>query len=261
VALQHDFLRMILRNHALVVGKLAVDQLGNQLDRTEAQSRLVAAEFDVDRVFGIGQLARQFEHGLARQDHVELVGHAGQRFGHVGQAVAVGGDQPQLFAAHGQQQAVEVVADVLLGHRVLHQRQQTLELALRQADLDRFALGDLHAGVVLRRQGLQREAALAGAHRELAVIGVEADFLAFRQGTEDVLQLACRHGQCSRLGGADVAGGAGTDLDLDVGGEQGQRIALGFDQDVGQDGQGVTLLDDAADRLQRTQQLFAFYLH
>jgi hypothetical protein len=48
------------------------------------------------------------------------------------------------------------------------------------------------------------------------------------------------------------------DLDLDIGSQQGQPIAAFLDQDVGQDGQGVTLLDDAANRLKRCQDVVTF---
>jgi hypothetical protein len=73
----------------------------------------------------------EFEHGLARQDGFgalrSCLGRASEVGRGVGEAVAVGGDHAQLAAVGDQQQAVEVVADVLLRHGVLHQGELALE--------------------------------------------------------------------------------------------------------------------------------------
>ena len=73
-------------------------------------------------------------------------------------------------------------------------------------------------------------------------------------GAQDVDELACAH-----RGGevASVATELGGDADLDfkVAGRQLQRIARLANQHVGQDGQGVPALHDAADRLQNRENL------
>lgn len=66
----------------------------------------------------------------------------------------------------------------------------------------------------------------------------------FGQGLEDVDELA----GLDRGGGVLTGGGQrsrGLDLDFDVGGQEGHRLLA--HEDVGQDRQGVTTLDDACD--------------
>ena len=254
-ARKQEHLAVVLRNDALIVGELAVDELGHQLDVAEAELRLGRRQHDVERLVVVGQLARQFEHGLARQDDLEAVVVGRDRFGGIGEAVAVGGDHAYFGADHDHQQAVQVIADVLLRHGVLDQRQQAFELLLRQRQFGLLALGHDHARKVLRRQGLQVETALAGFQRQALFVERQADLGRFGQRPQDVLQLARadRHRRLFRPG----CRGAGTDLDLDVGRQELESFPVLFHQHVGKYRQGVTFLDDATDRLQRCQNLVA----
>jgi hypothetical protein len=91
-----------------------------------------------------------------------------------GQAVAVGGDQAQLLALGDEQDAVEVVADVVHRHREGHLVEQVLQRLLRHAE-HRAEVGRMqHRGVVAAAEGLAdlRQALLrellGERHRDLA---------------------------------------------------------------------------------------------
>jgi hypothetical protein len=174
----------------------------------------------------------------------------------VGQAMAVGGDHAQLAAVGDDQQAVEVVADVLLRHRVRDLGELALEGALADGEARSGVSGRVQARVVGRGQGLELEAAAAGLDREALVVEREADVGRIRQGAQDILQLARADGDRGVFA-ADVAAGGGADLDLDVGGEHRQLVAMLLDQHVGQDRQRMALFDDAGNRLQRGEQRIA----
>src|SRR5690606_2111905 len=178
-----------------------------------------------------------------------------QGFGGIGQAVTVGGDDTYLVAGNDDEQAVEVVTDVLLGHGVLHQGQEALELLLAELDLGGLGFGLGDAREIFRRQGLQIEAALTGLELQTLVVEGQADFGGFRQGAQDVLQLAGADGD-GDVFAADTGGG-GANLDFDIGRQQGQVFTGLLDQYVGEDRQGVTFLDNAADGLQRAENLIA----
>jgi len=169
--------------------------------------------------------------------------------------VAVSGHGTQFLAFDQQHQAVEVVAHVLRRHRVLGLRQQLTELLLRHDQLLELAFGQRHAREIVGRQGLQAETAFASAHLQTLLFEHQADFT-FRQGAQDVLQLAGCDGHCAIFTFSGTAG-VGGDLNFDVGGEQSQLIALFLQQHVRQDRQGVSFFDDARNRLQRRQKLVA----
>ena len=170
--------------------------------------------------------------------------------------MAVGGDHAQFAAVGDDQQAVEVVADVLLRHRVRHLGELALEGALADGDACGGLVGRRQARVVGGGQGLQLKAAAAGLDGEALVVEREADVAAVGQGAQDVLQLACADGD-RHVFAADVAARGRADLDLDVGGEHRELIAALLDQHVGQDRQRVALFDDAGNRLQRGQERIA----
>ncbi|MNZ96899.1 hypothetical protein D3C78_1161140 [compost metagenome] len=249
---------MVLGNHAVVVGELAFDQLGHELHAAKSELGLVVGELhlDVGLVVAahVGQQALQLEHGLARQDDF-LLGHfdvergAGKR-----QAVPVGGDQAQGIAFGHEQDAVEVVADVLHGHGERDLAQQVLQDLLRHAERGAERGGFLHQREVLGRQGLQREAALAALEDDLVLAGFQAHGLVAGHGLENVDQLARAHG------GGEVAGvaaefGGGADLDFEIAGGELQGVACLADQHIGQDGQCVAAFDNAGHRLQNCENL------
>jgi hypothetical protein len=73
--------------------------------------------------------------------------------------MTVGGNQLEGLILHHHQQAVQVIADVLLRHRVLHQPEQPPQRLLRQRKAGRFA-GRL--GQTRKILGRQRPAARNG---------------------------------------------------------------------------------------------------
>lgn len=139
----------------------------------------------------------------------------------------------------------------------MHKPDQTLELLLGQLQPSLLAVGLGHTRIIFRRKCLQVETALAGTHLHALVRQFQAYFRTVRQRSKDVLKFSGPHGN----GGffrSPCTCGVRSDLDLDIGGQQSQLITAFFDQDVGQNGQGVTLLDDAANRLKRSQDVVTF---
>ena len=102
---------MVLGNHTVVVGELALDQLGHELHAAKGELGLVAGELHLDDglvvTAGIAEQTLQFQHGLARQNHFLLDGHVHiQRGAGPGQTVTVSGHQAQGVAFGDEQNAV-----------------------------------------------------------------------------------------------------------------------------------------------------------
>src|SRR5471030_1123438 len=253
IAADGEFVFVALGDHPRVVGELALDQLGDQLDVGEGQLDLVGGDVQLHRLVVLFQQALQFDDGLARDDHFlaleRLLGlHLAE-----GQAVAVGGHGDDVLAVQDQQQAVQVVADVLLGHREVDHVEQMLQRLLRQRDGGVVALGLLHGREFLGGQRLQREARFAGLHGQALVQQRHRHVARFRQRAQDVEQLAGGHGGAGHVGaGADA--GVGGDLHFRVGRQEGHAFAVFADEDIGQNRHGVPTLDNTAHDLQRSQQ-------
>ena len=168
--------------------------------------------------------------------------------------MAVGRHAAQGVLAQVEQQAVEVVAHVLLRHGEGGALQQLLERGLGHADL----LGGIHfvqRGEIVRRQGGQAEAASARLHGHFVPALADRDPAAIREGADDVEQLACRNGDLAVL--RILRSGARNHLDFQVGAGQRQLTAVDADQQVRQDRQGMPAFDHIDDLRQRLQQDFA----
>ncbi|MPM16069.1 hypothetical protein SDC9_62443 [bioreactor metagenome] len=253
-AAQRDAVLVVLGDHTVVVGELALDQLGDELHAAERELGLVVGELHLDGAVGVRQQALQFQHGLARQNHF-LLGHFHvERGAGECQAVTVGRDQAELVAFGHEQDAVQVVADVLHRHGERHLTHQVLEHLLRHAEGGAETGGFLHQREVFCGQRLQREAALAALQDQLVLAGFQAHGLVGRHGLEDIDHLAHAHGggELTRIA-AEL--GRGANLDFQITGGQLQGIARLADQHIGQDGQGVTAFDDAGHRLQYCENL------
>jgi hypothetical protein len=174
--------------------------------------------------------------------------------------VAVRGDQLEALVLDHHQEPVQVVADVLLRHGVLHQAKELAQRLLRQRKPCRLAGGLGEPRKILGRQGLEHEPALAGLDEHALVLLLQRHLGALGQGAQDVDELARAHGHGARLSrGLDRA--AGRDLDLDVGREERKAARAALDQDIGQDGQRVAAFDDSADGRERPQQFVALRFH
>jgi hypothetical protein len=87
----------------------------------------------------------------------------------------VRGHDQQRILTHREQEAIEVVADVLLCHRVLDQREQLFQLPLRQRCAGSGARGRREFWKVHCWQRLQRELTLAGTQLQTLVGKFQAD--------------------------------------------------------------------------------------
>ena len=106
------------RDHRLVVGEAAVDELAGEGDIVALDPDVAAAELQFDVAVAAFEQALQFGHALARHDDLALGAAAGSERGFAqGQAMAVGGHAAQAGFAQVEQQAVQVIAHVLLRHR------------------------------------------------------------------------------------------------------------------------------------------------
>ena len=169
-----------------------------------------------------------------------------------GQAVAVGGHQAQGVALGHEQNAVQVVANVLHRHGKRDLVHQVFERFLRHAEGGAKAGGLLHQREVWRGQRLQGKAAFAAFEQDFVGVGLQRHRLVGGHGFQDVHQLARADGGGKvALVAAQLGGGA--DLNFQIAGGQLHRVAHFVQQHVGQNRHGVAPLDDAADRLQYGQ--------
>ena len=95
---------------------------------------MAAADFQFQLAIAAFQQALQLGHALARHDDLAL-GACGavQRGFAQRQAMAVGGHAAQQLVAQVEQQAVEVIAHVLLGHGERRALDQFLQRGFRHA--------------------------------------------------------------------------------------------------------------------------------
>ncbi len=107
VTVDGGFRREALRQHLLVVWKLAVDQPADQVYALEVEKDLVAArrEDDIDRVFCVGQDARELVERSGGNHDARLLDRVqhGQRLDR--DAVVVGRSESQLVAFESGQNA------------------------------------------------------------------------------------------------------------------------------------------------------------
>ena len=169
--------------------------------------------------------------------------------------MAVGSDQRQALAFGDEQDAVQVVADVVHRHREVDLGDQVLQRLLRHAE-HRPEIGRLlHQREVVGRHRLQREAALAAGQRQLRLRCRQRHRLIRRHRAQDVDQLS-RPDRGREVARIAAKLGAGADLDLEVAGRELDRAAGLANEHVGEDRQRVPTLDDSRDGLQRTQEFF-----
>ena len=166
--------------------------------------------------------------------------------------MTVRGHQAQIAAFYLHQQAVEIVANILHGHGVLHLREHIAEGFLRQGEGRNHFFADAHQREIFGRQGLQGEAGFAGLEGEAVLRPIQRHNCAFRQGAQDVLQFFGIGGDAEVFGIGVRA--MGVDLDFQVGGQDIGLPAGALNQHVGENRQGVLALHNAGNGLQRFEQ-------
>jgi hypothetical protein len=181
-----------------------------------------------------------------------------QRGAGKGQAVAVGGHQAQRVAFGHEQDAVEVVADVLHGHGKGDLAQQVLEHLLRHAEGGAEGGGFLHQREVFGRQGLQREAALAALEDHLGLLRLQAHGLVAGHGRR--MSISLRAPTVVVKSPASPPSSAVVRIWISRSLVVSCRHCPSCDQHIGQDGQGVrrSTMPDTDCRTARTLSCVAF---
>nr|GEW26933.1 hypothetical protein [Tanacetum cinerariifolium] len=249
IAADREFVGVTLGDHARVIRELAFHQFRDQLDVGKGQLDLVAGDVELDGFVVLFQQALQFDDGLARDD--DFLARKGLLGGHLAesQTVTVGGDRNHVVAIEDQQQAVQVVTDILLGHREVHHVKQVLQGFLRQRDIGAVSLGLLHGREFFGGQGLQRKAGFTALYRQALVQQRHRHIAGLGQRAQDVEQLAGGHGGAGHFGaGTDFS--VGGDLHFRVGGQEGNAFAVLADEDIGQNRHSVPTLDNTTHDLQ-----------
>src|SRR5712672_3510938 len=120
--------------------------------------------------------------------------------------MAVRRHELKLLVLDHHQQAVEIVADVLLRHGVLHQTEQPSQSFLAQRKAGHLARRPRKTREVLRWERLQRESTLARLDQQALILLLERYFRAVGKGTQDIDKLsraeefvALRFDQCHCL--------------------------------------------------------------
>src|SRR5690606_31466425 len=121
-------------DHAGVVGEFALDQLGDQFDLAKAEANLGGGNINLHHVFAISQQTLHFQHSLAGHDDVVARLNAFHGSTAMRQTVAVGGHGTHGARLEHEQQAVQVIANVLLRHGKVDLIEQVLERFLRQRE-------------------------------------------------------------------------------------------------------------------------------
>ena len=105
-----------LGDHPGVIGELAFNQLGHQFDVGKLDFQLIRGNLQRDQIVGIFQQTLQLHDGLARNNDLMadelLIGNDLTE----GKPMSIGGNRDHIFAIDYQEQAIEVIANVLLSH-------------------------------------------------------------------------------------------------------------------------------------------------
>ena len=160
---------IIQRNHAVKVRELAVDDFADNGRTIALEAYLIIQKLNGD---GFGRIVQQFEefqYRFARQDHFRFRQFCFNLAGRISKAVAVGCNKAQLVSFNLHQQAVEVIADILNRHAVLHLRKHGFEGFLSQRESRADVAADIHQRKVFSRQGLQGKTGFARAQSQTVV--------------------------------------------------------------------------------------------
>ena len=185
--------RQIARHHALIIGEATFDQFGGEADRPQIDPHRVRRNLDRDGVVRIAQQARQFLDALARHDDLAIAGEGGgQRFLKQREAMTVGSHRAEGAALQIQQQPVQVIAHILLGHGEEGLVESQPQEFTRYGSFEVGGAG-IEGRVVLHRQCGQIKAAAATADRHAVFLQFDIDLATIRQQAQDVQELAGRY--------------------------------------------------------------------
>src|ERR1035437_6418742 len=253
-AAQGDVIRVVLRDDAVVIRELAFHQFGDELHVAKTELRLIVGKAHFDRAFGVAEQALQLQHGLARQDHFLLRYFHVQRGRSERQPVTIRGHQTQLRAFSHKQNAVEVVANVMHGHRERNLTEQVFQGLLWHAEGGSEGGRFLYQRKIFSRHALQCEFTFAAFEDQLRLCRLQTHSLIGRHGAQYVDKFARANG-CGEVASVTVQGRCRTNLNLQVAGGELQRAAAFANQHVGQDRQRVAPLHHTGDGLQRCENL------
>ncbi|MNS93545.1 hypothetical protein D3C72_1277250 [compost metagenome] len=167
------------------------------------------------------------------------------------QTVTVGCHGNDVLAVDDQQQAVQVVTNVLLRHREVHHVEQVLQGLLRQRDFGVVLLGLRNGREFFSRQGLQCETGFARLHGHALVSKCQRHVAGVRQRAQDVEQFTrSNRGRCNVVAATDLC--VRGDLHFNVGRQERDSLAILANEDIGQNRQCVPTLDNTTHNLQRT---------
>ena len=243
------------RDDRLVVGETTVDQFRRERHATPAQAQMVPSKLKVDRTFTGLEQTLQLKHALAWNDDLSTRRDLRRQLGFgQRQAVSIGRHTTQRLVANIEQEAVQVIPDILVRHRERGTRNQVLERRFRQTDLlNQVDIVD-HRKFTCR-QGREREPASTGADRNAIPVLLDLDLGPIRQCAADVEQLARRdrHFTLNKI----VRRSPRDHLDFEI--RTGKRDTVGrnTDQKVREHRQRLTSFNDANHLLQRLEQGFA----
>ena len=157
------------RNDARVIGKLSVDELRHQFDAAERKGSLGRGKLDLHLVVAVGEQLAEFEHGLARHDHLlarqlGLERHRRHRPGDGRRWRSASGSCPRPPSAgrSGSSGCPAAPSRTAPGRAA-----GAMPSATARSGRDSPA-GLRQARKILRRQRLQRETALAGLDEQAA---------------------------------------------------------------------------------------------
>jgi hypothetical protein len=248
------------RDDARIVRELAIDELRDELDRAEAEGGLRRRKLDANLVVALGEKLRELEHRFSRHDDLLPRQLGGELERRKSQPVAISRHELEAAVLHHHEKPVQVIADVLLRHRVLHEAKQVTQLALAERKARALPRGLRKPRKILRGQRLQRKAAFAGAHEEPLVLLLQGHLRILWQRAQDIDELARPDGKRSRLGFGRQCRARGN-LNLDIRSKKSKRLSATVNQHIGEDRQRMAALDDAAHRGQWSEDLVAFCFH
>ena len=243
----HDYKFVVVARHdGFVVGELAGELAAGEdaMADAEEERRIVLGKLD-DFSFGVAEERLQLLQSLAWDERFLFGADARKALGgffDMREAMTVGGDHGDGFGLEDEQCAVERVAGLLVGDGEDRARDECAQRS--DGDLDGAAGGEL-GNLREVRAGHADHAGVraAGANLDPVVLEQLDGHVAVAEKADVVVELARGDGAGARL--FDFGGARGTNALIQIGGGDDDLVVIGFEQEVGEDGNGGFALDDA----------------